>query len=107
MRLPCQQASTADSALEQAAFLSPSANAIFSGRALQRTRRHIDAALAAIDKREKRMAALERTRAWRLRGPSGAKDEFLLAATAQNLRRLARLGPAMPGHGGGGGIGHR
>ncbi len=32
----------------------------------------------------------------RLRGPYGAKDEFLLAATAQNLRRLARLRPAMP-----------
>jgi len=30
----------------------------------------------------------------RLRGPSGAKDEFLLAATAQNLRRLAKLRPA-------------
>ena len=30
----------------------------------------------------------------RLRGPCGAKDEFLLAATAQNLRRLARLRPA-------------
>ena len=30
----------------------------------------------------------------RLRGPSGAKDEFLLAATAQNLRRLAQLRPA-------------
>src|SRR5215472_9354142 len=29
----------------------------------------------------------------RLRGPSGAKDEFLLAATAQNLRKLARLIP--------------
>ena len=28
----------------------------------------------------------------RLRGPSGARDEFLLAATAQNLRRLAKLG---------------
>jgi hypothetical protein len=27
----------------------------------------------------------------RLRGPNG--DEFLLAATAQNLRRLARLRP--------------
>jgi hypothetical protein len=25
----------------------------------------------------------------RLRGPSGAKDEFLLAAIAQNLRKLA------------------
>lgn len=27
----------------------------------------------------------------RLRGPYGAKDEFLLAATAQNLRKLAKL----------------
>jgi transposase len=34
--------------------------------------------------------------ACRRRGPCGAKDEFLLAATAQNLRRLARLRPAMP-----------
>jgi hypothetical protein len=31
--------------------------------------------------------------ALRLRGPSGAKDEFLLAATAQNLRKLAKLIP--------------
>ena len=29
----------------------------------------------------------------RLRGPSGARDEFLLAATAQNLRKLAKLIP--------------
>jgi hypothetical protein len=29
----------------------------------------------------------------RLRGPCGARDEFLLAATAQNLRKLARLRP--------------
>jgi hypothetical protein len=29
----------------------------------------------------------------RLRGPSGVKDEFLLAATAQNLRKLAKLVP--------------
>jgi len=31
----------------------------------------------------------------RLRGPSGARDKFLLAATAQNLRKLAKL-RAMP-----------
>ncbi len=31
----------------------------------------------------------------RLRGFSGAKDEFLLAATAQNLRRMAKW--LMPG----------
>ena len=30
----------------------------------------------------------------RLRGPNGARDEFLLADTAQNLRRLARLRPS-------------
>jgi len=27
----------------------------------------------------------------RLRGPCGANDEFLLAATAQNLRKMAKL----------------
>jgi hypothetical protein len=27
----------------------------------------------------------------RLRGPFGARDEFLLAAIAQNLRKLAKL----------------
>jgi len=29
----------------------------------------------------------------RLRGPNGAKDEFLLAAITQNLRKLAKLRP--------------
>ena len=29
----------------------------------------------------------------RLRGPNGARDEFHLAAAAQNLRKLARLIP--------------
>lgn len=29
----------------------------------------------------------------RLRGPNGTKDEFLLAATVQNLRKLAKLIP--------------
>ncbi len=29
----------------------------------------------------------------RLRGPNGAKDEFLLAAIAQSLRKLAKLRP--------------
>ena len=38
----------------------------------------------------KRILGLDRLR---LRGPSGAKDEFLLAATAQNLRKLAKLIP--------------
>jgi hypothetical protein len=43
----------------------------------------------------KRIIGLRRLR---LRGPTGAKDEFLLAATAQNLRKLAKLiVPARPG----------
>jgi hypothetical protein len=29
----------------------------------------------------------------RLRGPCGAHDEFILAATAQNLKKLAKLTP--------------
>jgi transposase len=32
----------------------------------------------------------------RLRGPCGAQDEFLLAATAQNLKKLAKLRPDPP-----------
>ena len=38
----------------------------------------------------KRILKLDRLR---LRGPSGARDEFILAATAQNLRKLAKLIP--------------
>ena len=38
----------------------------------------------------KRILKLDRLR---LRGPNGARDEFLLAATAQNLRKLAKLLP--------------
>ena len=32
----------------------------------------------------------------RLRGPTGARHEFLLAAIAQNLRKLAKLAPMTP-----------
>jgi len=46
----------------------------------------------------KRILRLDRLR---LRGPNGAKDEFHLAATAQNLRKMAKLipmpAPAMAG----------
>jgi hypothetical protein len=38
----------------------------------------------------KRLLKLDRLR---LRGPNGAHDEFLLAATAQNLRKMAKLIP--------------
>lgn len=38
----------------------------------------------------KRILKLDRLR---LRGPNGARDEFLLAAAAQNLRKLAKVLP--------------
>ena len=38
----------------------------------------------------KRILKLDRLR---LRGPCGARDEFHLAATVQNLRKLAKLIP--------------
>jgi hypothetical protein len=41
----------------------------------------------------KRILRLDRLR---LRGPHGARDEFHLAATAQNLRKLAKLIPMLP-----------
>ena len=41
----------------------------------------------------KRILKLDRLR---LRGPNGARDEFHLAATAQNLRKLAKLIPIAP-----------
>jgi transposase len=41
----------------------------------------------------KRILRLDRLR---LRGPNGARDEFHLAAAAQNLRKLAKIIPAAP-----------
>ena len=38
----------------------------------------------------KRIIGLDRLR---LRGPNGARDEFVLAATVQNLRKLAKMVP--------------
>jgi hypothetical protein len=49
-----------------------------------RTRKKIEMLFAHL----KRILRLDRLR---LRGPSGARDEFLLAATVQNLRKLAKL----------------
>lgn len=42
----------------------------------------------------KRILKLDRLR---LRGPNGAHDEFLVVATAQNLRRMARRPMPEPG----------
>jgi len=54
--------------------------------ALRRQRKKVEMLFAHL----KRILKLDRLR---LRGPHGAKDEFLLAATAQNLRKMAKIIP--------------
>jgi transposase len=63
------------------------ARALAKTEAFERSRRHRKSVemLFAHLKRILRLGRL------RLRGPCGAQDEFTLAATAQNLRRLAKL----------------
>jgi transposase len=56
----------------------------WEGRASRRLRKKVEMLFAHL----KRILKLDRLR---LRGPNGARDEFLLAATAQNLRKLAKL----------------
>jgi transposase len=56
------------------------------GRTSRRLRKKVEMLFAHL----KRILKLDRLR---LRGPNGARDEFHLAATAQNLRKLARLIP--------------
>jgi hypothetical protein len=56
------------------------------GRASKRQRKKVEMLFAHL----KRILKLDRLR---LRGPNGARDEFLLAATAQNLRKMAKLIP--------------
>jgi transposase len=56
------------------------------GRTSRRLRKKVEMLFAHL----KRILRLDRLR---LRGPTGARDEFLLAATAQNLRKLAKLIP--------------
>jgi transposase len=58
----------------------------WEGRASRRLRKKVEMLFAHL----KRILKLDRLR---LRGPTGAHDEFLLAATAQNLRKLAKLVP--------------
>jgi transposase len=58
----------------------------WEGRVSRRLRKKIEMLFAHL----KRILKLDRLR---LRGPTGAHDEFLLAATAQNLRKLAKLVP--------------
>jgi hypothetical protein len=55
----------------------------WAGRTSRRLRKKIEMLFAHL----KRILKLDRLR---LRGLTGAHDEFLLAATAQNLRRMAK-----------------
>jgi hypothetical protein len=56
----------------------------WEGRVSRRLRKKIEMLFAHL----KRILKLDRLR---LRGPTGARDEFILAATAQNLRKMAKL----------------
>ena len=56
------------------------------GRPSRRPRKEVEMLFAHL----KRILKLDRLR---LRGPNDAHDELLLAATAQNLRKLAKLIP--------------
>jgi transposase len=58
----------------------------WEGRLARRLRKKVEMLFAHL----KRILKLDRLR---LRGPNGARDEFLLAATAQNLRKMAKLIP--------------
>jgi transposase len=58
------------------------------GRRSRKQRKKIEMLFAHL----KRILRLDRLR---LRGPNGARDEFHLAATAQNLRKLAKLIPPL------------
>ena len=57
-----------------------------AGRASRRQRKKVEMLFAHL----KRILRLDRLR---LRGPNGARDELLLAATVQNLRKIAKLIP--------------
>jgi len=58
----------------------------WEGRTSRRLRKKIEMLFAHL----KRILKLDRLR---LRGPNGARDEFTLAATAQNLRKITKLIP--------------
>jgi Transposase DDE domain len=58
----------------------------WEGRVSRRLRKKVEMLFAHL----KRILKLDRLR---LRGPNGARDEFILAATAQNLRKMPKLVP--------------
>jgi len=60
----------------------------WQGHVSRRLRKKVEMLFAHL----KRILKLDRLR---LRGPNGARDEFILAATAQNLRKMAKLIPIL------------
>ena len=74
---------------EQAREVARRLSATAQYRQSRRERKKVEMLFAHL----KRILKLDRLR---LRGLSGARDEFVLAATAQNLRRLAKLFPRSP-----------
>jgi hypothetical protein len=59
------------------------------GKTSRRERKKVEMLFAHL----KRILKLDRLR---LRGPNGARDEFHLAAAAQNLRKMAKIIPLPP-----------
>jgi Transposase DDE domain len=57
------------------------------GRTSRRLRKKIEKLFAHLKRILNKLDRL------RLRGPNGARDEFILAATDQNLRKMAKLIP--------------
>ena len=66
----------------------PAENYICPGVTSRRERKKVEMLFAHL----KRILKLDRLR---LRGPCGARDEFLLAATVHNLRKMAKSIPMM------------
>jgi transposase InsO family protein len=75
----------------RSAFLRPRRSTRVVRSARQRISRRLRKKVEMLFAHLKRILKTDRLR---LRGPNGARDEFLLAATAQNLRKLAKLIPA-------------
>ncbi|SER63641.1 Transposase DDE domain-containing protein [Faunimonas pinastri] len=61
---------------------------IEEGQTSKRQRKKVEMLFAHLN----RILKLDRLR---LRGPNGARDEFHLAATAQNLRKMVKLIPML------------
>jgi IS5 family transposase len=82
--VPPRQLAVADPAARWTAATRE--RAFFAYSTSRRQRKKVEMLFAHL----KRILKLDRLR---LRGPNGAKDEFILAATVQNLRKMAKIIP--------------